>query len=66
MMWHYHVYDSNKVRYDTILGRDLLTELWLNLKLSENVTKAYDGPFKGSTATMVDPGTYKVKSLNIW
>ena len=32
-----HVDDSAKGRYDMILGRDLLTELVLNLKLSDNV-----------------------------
>ena len=47
-----------------ILGRDLLTELGLNLKLSEHVIKLDDGPLKGSTAPMVDLGTYQFKYLN--
>ena len=30
--WIYHVDDSTKIRYDTILGRYMLKELGLNLK----------------------------------
>ena len=48
-----------------ILGREILTELGLNLKLSEHVIKAYDGPFKGSIKPMVDLGIYIFKCLNI-
>ena len=47
--WNWHVDDSAKIRYDMILGRDLLTVLVLNIYLSYPVTKSYDGPFKGST-----------------
>ena len=64
--WKFHVDDSAKDRYDMILGRYLLTELGLNLKFSEHVIKADDGPFKGSTAPMVDFGTYIFKDLNTW
>ena len=39
------------VLYD--LGRYLLTELRLNLKFSEHVIEADDGPFSGTTTTMV-------------
>ena len=56
--------DSTKGRYDMILGRDLTTEIRLNIKLSEQVTKADDGPFKGSTTSMVDLGWYVFKDLN--
>ena len=35
--WNWHVDDSDKVRYDMILGRDSLTGLVLNLKLSDHV-----------------------------
>ena len=34
VMWNCHVDDSANGRYDMILGRDLLTELGLNLKFS--------------------------------
>ena len=60
----YYVYESSKGRYDMILGRYLLTESGLNLKFSEHVIKADDGHFKGSTAPVVDLGTYKFKDLN--
>ena len=56
--WKNYVDDSAKGRYDTILGRYLLTDLGLNLKFSDHVIEADDGPFKGSTAPMVDLGTY--------
>ena len=42
-----------------ILGRNLLTELGLNLKFSGHVNKSDYGPFKGSTAPTVDLGTYE-------
>ena len=47
-----------------ILGRDLLTELVLNLKLSEHIIEADDGPFKGSTTPMVDLDAFIFKDLN--
>ena len=62
--WKCHVDDSAKGRHDMILGRDLLTELVLNLKFSRHIIKAYDGPFKGSTIPMVYLGMYEFKDLN--
>ena len=47
--------------YDMILGQYILTELGINLTLSEHVIEAYDGPFKESTTPMVDLGTYIFK-----
>ena len=47
-----------------IIRQYILTELGINLKLSELVIKAGAGPFKGSTTTMVDLGTYVFKYLN--
>ena len=47
-----------------ILGWYQLTELVLNLEFSEHAIKAYDGPFKGSTAPTFDLGTYIFKYLN--
>ena len=47
-----------------ILGWYLLTELVLNLKLSEHIIKTDDGTFKGSKTTMVDLGSYIFKDLN--
>ena len=62
--WKCHVDDSARGRYDAILGRDLLTGLWLNLKVSEYVIEADDGTLKGSATTMVNVGTYIFKYLN--
>ena len=56
--------NSAKGRYDMILGRDLLTELGLNLKFSNHITKANDAPFMGAMAPMVDLGAYIFKDLN--
>ena len=63
MTWDYHVDESNKVRYDMILGREILTVLGLNLKFSDHVIEEDDIPFKGYTASMVDLGTYEFKDL---
>ena len=62
--WKCHVDDSARGRYDAILGQDLLTGLWLNLKVSEHVIEADDGTLKGSATTMVNLGTYIFKYLN--
>ena len=56
VMWKYH--------FNEIKGRDLLPELRLNLKFSDHVIKANDGPFKGSTALIFDLGMYESKELN--
>ena len=64
VMWNCHVDDSAKGRYDMILGRDLLSELELNLKFSDHAIEADDGTFKGSTTSMIDLGTYELKKLN--
>ena len=46
-----------------ILGRDILTKLVLNLKIIHQVIEAGYVPFKGSTAPMVDLGTYEFIDL---
>ena len=65
MAWNFHVDESSNGGYDMILGRDLLTELGLNLKFSECVIEGYYRPFKGSITPMVGLGTYTFRSLNI-
>ena len=50
MAWYCHVNDSYKGRYYMVLGKDILTALGLNLKLSKHVRKADYGTFKVSTA----------------
>ena len=64
MMWNFCVDDSDEGRYETILGRYIFTDLWLNLKWSDNIIEAYYGPLKGSTTPMVDLDTYESKDLN--
>ena len=44
-----HVDESDKGKYNIILGRDLLTLLEINLKFYDHVIEADDGNFKGST-----------------
>ena len=63
MTWNFHVDDSAKVRYNMTLCYDLLTALGLNLKFSDHIIEADNGPFKGLTAPMVDMGTYEFKYL---
>ena len=60
-----HVDNSAKGRYNMILVRDVLTKLRLNLKLYQHFIESDDGPFNGSTAHMVDLGTYIFKYLNL-
>ena len=50
--------DFDKGRYNMILGRYILTELGINIEWSNHVIEADDVPYKGSTAPMVDLGTY--------
>ena len=45
--WKCHVDDSTRGGYNMILGRYLLTELGLNLKVSEQAIKADDAILKG-------------------
>ena len=47
LMWKFHVDDPSKGKYDTISGRDLLTELVLNLRLSGSSTIQIMGLFNG-------------------
>ena len=63
--WSCHVDDSTKGAYGIILGRDLLTALVLNLKLSEHVIEADGGTLKGSSSPLVDLVMYKFRNLSI-
>ena len=62
--WNFHANDFAKVRYDMILGRYVLTALVINLKLSDRIIEADDGPLKGLTAPIVDLGMCEIKDLN--
>ena len=64
MTWGFNVYDSATDIYDMLLGIDIFIILLLNLKFSDHVIEAYYGPLKGSTAPMVNLGTYEFIDLN--
>ena len=50
--------EYSKGMYEVILDRDISTELGLNIKISEHVIEADDGPLIGATSPMVDLGVY--------
>ena len=56
---NFHADESAKGGYDMILGQYLSSELWINLKFSDDFIEADDGTFKGSTTPLVDLGTYE-------
>ena len=47
VMWKYHVDKYTNGRYDMILGRDILTALGLDIKLSENVIIGREVTYNG-------------------
>ena len=55
--------ESATGRYYIILGRDLLTALVMDLKLSENVTHGVEGPYKGCSAPIVVVDNYDLNIL---
>ena len=62
--WNFHVDVSAKVRYYMILGRYPLTDLLLDIKLSDHIIEAYEKHFKGSKAPIVEMVAYEFKGLN--
>ena len=58
VMWKCHIDEYTTVRYDMILGRDLLTALVLDLKFDENFINGGEGPYKGCSTPMVDVNNY--------
>ena len=54
---------ENNSGYEMILGRDLLTALGLDLKLSEKIIIGGDGTYEGCPAPMIDLNNYEFKSL---
>ena len=61
--WEYHMGGLDKGILNMVLGRYLLTELLLNIKIYKHVIKSGDGPLKGSIAPMLDLGTPKFTVL---
>ena len=63
MTWKCHVDESTNSRYNIILCRDLLIELVLDLKLSENIIICGEGTYKGRSAPMVDVSNCNFTSI---
>ena len=54
-MWNFHVdYLQGNHRYDMILGRDILSELKIDLCFSDNTIKGNLGTCKGSKSPIKD------------
>ena len=47
MTWKCHANESTKIRYNMILGRDILTAMVLDLKSSKHVIIGGDGLYEG-------------------
>ena len=62
MMWKCHVDEPAEGRYDMILGRDVLTSLGLDVKVSECVIIGIYGPYEKCLLPMVDISNYEFKS----
>ena len=44
--WECHIDCPIEIRYNMIIGKDLLNEMGLHLKFSEHVIIGYDGPYE--------------------
>ena len=64
MKWGFRMDDSAIDTYNMVLCGDLLTALGTNRKCFEDVIEESDRPLKGSTAPMIDLGTYESKYSN--
>ena len=63
MTWEFHVDKSTNGRYDTILGRDILTALRLDLKFSDNVIIGKEVLYEGFYAPVVEVINYNFKYI---
>ena len=63
MTWDCHKDDFARVRSYIISGRDILTQLGLNIKSSNYFFEVDYGTLKGFMEPMVDMGTYKFTYL---
>ena len=61
VLWNCHVDNNTNIRYDVILGRDLLTLMVLDLKFSVKVITGGEGQYEGCLAHMVDFSNYNFK-----
>ena len=58
VIWKHSVDKSTNVRYDMILGRDLLTSLGLDLKVSKHIMIVSEVTYVGCSSPMVDVSNY--------
>ena len=63
-MWKFHTDESINSGYDMILVRDLLTELGLDIKFSDNVIVGGEGPYEGCSPPIVYLSNYNFKSIS--
>ena len=61
--WKCHVDDSTKDIYNMILGRDLLTDLGIDIKFSNRVIVGSKGTYEGCSAPMFDVRNYDYAPL---
>ena len=59
--WKCHVDESTEIRYNIILGRDILTALGLDLKSPKHVIIGGDGPYEGCLEPIADITDYGFK-----
>ena len=52
--WKCRVDNFTNIRYNMILGRDLINALGLDIKFSGNIVIGGKGSYKGCSASMVD------------
>ena len=62
-MWKFHAEESINSGYDMILVRDLLTELGLDIKFSDNTIIGGEVLYEGYLSTMVDISNYDFKYI---
>ena len=63
-MLKFHVNGSPSGRYDIIIGRDLLTNLGIDIKFS-NIIEFSEGPYQGYKSPMLILDDYKFKPVKI-
>ena len=68
LTWKCHVYDLTKSWYDTIIGRDILTTMWIDLKCFTNTVVCGSGLHAGCNTSMIDLNDYAFEPMNreIW
>ena len=56
-----HINSSTNIRYDIILGRDLLTATGIYLKFSEHIIMGGDGTYAGCLTLIIGVTSYDSK-----